>query len=103
MKKIILAAAALILSAGMISAQDMAQATETFNNGATALGAGDNVRLNFAGDRLVSLNVSASQIDTLIENHQAISAAGGAILLTAAAAEGRCRRPRGAAGGAARG
>lgn len=41
MKKIILAAAALILSAGMISAQDMAQATETFNNGATALGAGD--------------------------------------------------------------
>ncbi len=56
--------------------------------GTVALGAGDNVRLNFAGDRLVSLNVSASRIDTLIENHQAIRAAGGAILLTAAAAEG---------------
>lgn len=37
MKKIFLAIAAFVLSAGMISAQDMAQATELYNNGATAL------------------------------------------------------------------
>ncbi|HQR60327.1 MAG TPA: filamentous hemagglutinin N-terminal domain-containing protein, partial [Methylophilaceae bacterium] len=56
--------------------------------GTVAMGAGENVRLNFAGDRLVGLDVSASKLDTLIENHQAIKAEGGAILLTAAAAEG---------------
>ena len=37
MKKIILALAALILSAGLASAQDMASATETYNNGAELL------------------------------------------------------------------
>lgn len=41
MKKIILALAALVISAGMISAQDLAQATETYNNGATALQTGN--------------------------------------------------------------
>ena len=35
MKKVILAIAAMVLTAGMISAQDMAQATELYNNGAT--------------------------------------------------------------------
>ncbi|MBQ6286294.1 MAG: hypothetical protein IJK73_01385 [Bacteroidales bacterium] len=37
MKKIILAIAAMVMTAGMISAQDMAQATELYNNGATAI------------------------------------------------------------------
>jgi len=37
MKKFILALAGAILSAGMLSAQDMSQATELYNNGATAL------------------------------------------------------------------
>ena len=37
MKKIFLAIAAMVLTAGMISAQDMAQATELYNNGATAI------------------------------------------------------------------
>lgn len=41
MKKIILALAALVFSAGLISAQDMATATETYNNGATALQTGN--------------------------------------------------------------
>lgn len=37
MKKIFLAIAAMVLTAGLISAQDMAQATELYNNGATAI------------------------------------------------------------------
>ena len=41
MKKVILALAAAILSAGMMSAQDMATATETYNNGAEQLNLGD--------------------------------------------------------------
>ena len=43
MKKIILAFAAAVLSAGMMSAQDMATATETYNNGAEKFQAGDKV------------------------------------------------------------
>lgn len=42
MKKIILIAASMIMSAVAVSAQDMAAATETYNNGATALNMGDN-------------------------------------------------------------
>ena len=41
MKKVILALAAFAVSAGLVSAQDMAQATETYNNGATALQTGN--------------------------------------------------------------
>ena len=41
MKKLILAFAALIASAAIVSAQDMAQATETYNAGVEALGIGD--------------------------------------------------------------
>ncbi|MGN0202249.1 MAG: tetratricopeptide repeat protein [Candidatus Cryptobacteroides sp.] len=37
MKKFILAVAAMFLAASMVSAQDMAEATEQYNNGATAL------------------------------------------------------------------
>lgn len=37
MKKFILAVAALFMAASMVSAQDMAEATEQYNNGATAL------------------------------------------------------------------
>lgn len=37
MKKIIMILAAVIMSAGIMSAQDMAEATEMYNNGATAL------------------------------------------------------------------
>ena len=41
MKKIILTLIAVVLSAGIMSAQDMAQATETYNSGATALSDGN--------------------------------------------------------------
>ena len=41
MKKFILALAAAVLSAGLMSAQDMATATTTYNNGAEALSLGD--------------------------------------------------------------
>ena len=37
MKKFILAIAAAFMAASMASAQDMAQATELYNNGATAI------------------------------------------------------------------
>ena len=55
--------------------------------GTVAMGAGERVRLNFSGDRLLGLDVSADTIDTLITNSQAIRADGGAILLTVAGAE----------------
>ncbi len=55
--------------------------------GTVALGGGERVTLNFAGNRLVGLSVSAETLDTLIDNRQAIRAEGGAILLTAAGAE----------------
>jgi filamentous hemagglutinin family protein len=55
--------------------------------GTVALGGGERVTLNFAGNRLVGLSVSASTLDTLIDNRQAILAAGGTILLSAAGAE----------------
>lgn len=42
MKKIILIAIAAMFAAATVSAQDMAQATETYNNGAVALQMGDN-------------------------------------------------------------
>ncbi|MCF0176229.1 MAG: tetratricopeptide repeat protein [Bacteroidales bacterium] len=42
MKKLILIAAALVFGAGAASAQDMAQATETFNKGVEALQIGNN-------------------------------------------------------------
>lgn len=42
MKKVILIAIAALFAAATVSAQDMAQATETYNNGAMALQMGDN-------------------------------------------------------------
>ena len=44
MKKIIVVLASLVLFAGMASAQDMAQATETYNSGAAALSDGDKAK-----------------------------------------------------------
>ena len=42
MKKITLIALSMLISGAALSAQDMATATETYNNGATALSMGDN-------------------------------------------------------------
>ena len=42
MKKIFITIAAAVLAAGAVSAQDMQQATDTYNNGAMALQMGDN-------------------------------------------------------------
>ena len=41
MKKFFVTLSALVLSVGLMSAQDLSQATETYNNGATALSAGE--------------------------------------------------------------
>ncbi len=66
-----------ILNSGSISAPQ----------GTVALAAGERVRLNFSGDRLVGMDVSADTLNTLIANRGAIRAADGSIFLTAAAAE----------------
>jgi tetratricopeptide (TPR) repeat protein len=44
MKKIVIVLASLLLFAGVASAQDMAQATETYNSGAAALSDGDKAK-----------------------------------------------------------
>ncbi|MDP2834547.1 MAG: filamentous hemagglutinin N-terminal domain-containing protein [Pseudomonadota bacterium] len=54
--------------------------------GSVFAGAGDRVTLHFADNRLLEMEVSAAQVDTLIENHQALRAPSGHILLRAEAA-----------------
>lgn len=55
--------------------------------GTVALGAGSEVTLDFAGDKLLSLQVDAGIVDALAENRQLIQADGGAVLLSARAAD----------------
>ncbi|MDP2433438.1 MAG: filamentous hemagglutinin N-terminal domain-containing protein [Pseudomonadota bacterium] len=54
--------------------------------GSVFAGAGDSVTLRFADNRLLEMEVSAAQVGTLIENHQALRAPSGHILLRAEAA-----------------
>lgn len=51
--------------------------------GNTALAAGTNVLLDFAGDGLLSVEVSASTVETLVANNGLIRADGGVAILTA--------------------
>ncbi|MDO9365005.1 MAG: YDG domain-containing protein [Methylotenera sp.] len=55
-------------------------------NGSTALVAGNDVTLDFSGDGLVSVTVSQSQLNNLVENKGAIRADEGLVILTAGAA-----------------
>ncbi len=71
----------------LIAPQIINGGTLSAPQGTVALAGGERVTLNFAGNRLVGLSVSAETLDTLIDNRQAIRAEGGAILLTAAGAE----------------
>jgi filamentous hemagglutinin family protein len=55
--------------------------------GMAALAAGDKVTLEFAGDKLVNVEVDKGALQTLVENKQLIQADGGIVLMTAKAAD----------------
>ncbi len=55
--------------------------------GTVALGAGEQITLDFAGDRLVSMQVDKGTLNALAQNRQLIRADGGAVFLTANAAD----------------
>lgn len=59
--------------------------------GNTALAAGTNALLDFAGDGLLSVEVSASTVATLVENNGLIRADGGVAILTAKGASDALR------------
>lgn len=54
--------------------------------GTVALGAGKQVTLDFAGDKLLNLQVDQGAIDALVQNKQLIQADGGTVLLSVRAA-----------------
>jgi len=63
------------------------EGTITAQNGTIAMTSGDRVNLDFTGDSLVSFTVEKGAVDALIENRGLIRADGGAVLLTAKAAD----------------
>lgn len=54
--------------------------------GTVALGAGDQVTLDFSGDRLISLTVDQAALKALAENRRLIQADGGTVILAAKSA-----------------
>ena len=60
----------------------------TANAGKVLLGSGDAVRLDFAGDSLISLAVDASLVDAAVSNGGVIRVGEGVVVLTAKAASG---------------
>jgi len=59
----------------------------TTPDGGTALGAGNQVSLDFDGDGLINLTVDAGAVDALAENKGIIKADGGLVMMTAKAAD----------------
>ena len=55
--------------------------------GSTALGAGNQVSLDFNGDGLISLTIDAGAVDALAENKGLIKAEGGLVMMSAKAAD----------------
>lgn len=55
--------------------------------GTVALAAGNQLSLDFAGDRLLSLQVDQGTLQALVQNRQLIQADGGQVILTAKAAD----------------
>ncbi len=68
---------------GRVSNQGVVQA----RLGSVALAAGRQVTLDFAGDKLINVQVDQGALDALAENRQLIQADGGSVLLTAKAAD----------------
>ena len=54
--------------------------------GTVALGAGNQITLDFAGDKLLNLQVDQAAVDALVQNKQLIQADGGTVLLSTRAA-----------------
>ncbi|HWK84647.1 MAG TPA: filamentous hemagglutinin N-terminal domain-containing protein, partial [Caldimonas sp.] len=63
------------------------EGTLTARLGTVALGAGNKVTLDFAGDRLINLTVDEGALKALAENRQLIQADGGTVILAARAAD----------------
>ncbi|TAN47025.1 MAG: filamentous hemagglutinin N-terminal domain-containing protein, partial [Methylococcaceae bacterium] len=63
------------------------QGTIAARLGTVALAAGDQVTLDFAGDKLLGVQVDKGALQALAENKQLIQAEGGTVLLTARAAD----------------
>ena len=63
------------------------EGTITTPGGSTALGAGNQVSLDFNGDGLISLTVDAGAVEALAENKGLIKAEGGLVMMTAKAAD----------------
>ena len=61
------------------------------SGGTVAMAAGDRVSLDFSGDRLVNFIVDRGSVDALVENSGTIRADGGAVLLSAKAADALTR------------
>jgi len=71
----------------LLSGQVSNEGTISAKLGTVALGAGNQVTLDFVGDRLVSLQVDEGAIQALAQNRQLIQADGGNVILTAKAAD----------------
>ncbi|MEJ2036043.1 MAG: filamentous hemagglutinin N-terminal domain-containing protein, partial [Maritimibacter sp.] len=77
-----------ISNAGTLNGNVIALIAPTVSNsgtitGDTALAAGSDVTLDFAGDGLISVDMGASDVAALVENSGAITADGGTAILTA--------------------
>ena len=72
----------------MLGARVSNEGLITANAGKVLLGSGDAVRLDFAGDSLISLAVDASLVDAAVSNGGVIRVGEGVVVLTAKAASG---------------
>lgn len=63
------------------------QGTIAARRGTVALAASNQVKLDFAGDGLLNVQVQQSSLNALVENHQLIEADGGSVLMTAKATD----------------
>ncbi|MEG3063170.1 MAG: YDG domain-containing protein, partial [Comamonas sp.] len=63
------------------------QGTIAARLGSVALAAGNQVKLDFAGDGLLNVQVQQASLNALAENHQLIEADGGSVLMTAKATD----------------
>ncbi|MBS1230960.1 MAG: filamentous hemagglutinin N-terminal protein, partial [Proteobacteria bacterium] len=70
----------------LLGGQVSNQGTIAAQLGTVALAAGNRVGLDFAGDKLLSLQVEQGALDALVENGQLIKADGGSVILTTRAA-----------------
>ena len=71
----------------LLGGQVSNQGTISAQLGSVALAAGQRVKLDFAGDKLLSLQVEQGTLDALAENQQLIQADGGQVVMTAQAAD----------------